>query len=108
MGADTHAFQYLWEKRLHQADDAIQIFQRAVLGGGIRLVFPPLPEVEDDALFEVKIESFLQDPSKLFVETTAGWNKPMPPGSMPEPKAVMAAIAAFADGPVEQFIMVEE
>lgn len=108
MGADTHAFQYLWEKRLHQADNAIQIFQRAILGGGIRLVFPPLPEIDDDAMFEVKIESFLQDPSKLFVETTAAWNKPMPPGSMPEPKAVMDAIAEFADGPVEQFILMEE
>lgn len=107
MGADTHAFQYLWQRRLHQADDAIQIFERPVLGGGIRLVFPEIPEIEDDPMFEVKIESFLQDPSQLFVETTAGWNKPLPPGSKPDPKAVMEVIREFADGRVEQFIMME-
>ena len=108
MGADVHAFQYLWQRRLHQADEAIQVFERPVLGGGIRLVFPPAPEADDDAMFELKVESFLQDPSQLFVEVTAAWNKPLAPGTSPAPKAILDAIERFADGPVEQFILLED
>jgi hypothetical protein len=106
VGAGGHAFQFLWERRLHQADGAIQVFQRPILGGGIRLVFPPVGENGGPG-FEVKIESFLQDPTQLFVETTAVWTKPLAAGELPDPRTIMETIQEFADGPVEQFILME-
>jgi len=57
--------------------------------------------------FEVKIESFLQDPTQLFVETTAVWTKPLAAGELPDPRTIMETIQEFADGPVEQFILME-
>lgn len=108
VGAGQHAFQYLWERRLHQAEGALEIFQRPILGGGIRLVFPPLGIEDNGPGFEVKIESFLQDPAQLFVETTAVWSKPLPPGDLPDPRIILETIQEFSDGPVEDFILMEE
>jgi hypothetical protein len=51
---EEHAFKFLWERRLHQREDAISTFKRPVLGGGIRLVFPPRADEPDDSAFEVK------------------------------------------------------
>ena len=104
-GAGGHAFQFLWERRLHQADNAIKVFERPILGGGIRLVFPPVSD--DGAGFEVKIESYLQDPKQLFVESTAVWRKPLAAGELPDPRMILQEIQQFADGPVEQFIVME-
>jgi len=68
-----HAFQELWEHRLNQRDDSLGVLGRAVLGGGIRLVMPPLPNEERPCQIEVKIESFLRDTKKIFVETQFSW-----------------------------------
>ncbi len=86
-----HAFKYLWEDRLCQdPQDFRYLGGRPVLGGGLRLFMPPvkLPaqtkekevwgpqEDEEPVQIEVKIESFLQEAKKMFVETLFAWPKP--------------------------------
>ncbi len=71
-----HAFRELWESRLRQPPEALAALGRPVLGGGLRFVMPPQPDKPNDATIEVKIESFLQDSRKLFIEIQFVW--PMP------------------------------
>jgi hypothetical protein len=71
-----HAFKYLWEKRLKQPEQALKGFGRTIHGGGIRLVFPPTQEHE--TVTDVKVESFLADPSKLYMEAVIQWENQKP------------------------------
>lgn len=82
----------------------MRAFDRPVLGGGLRFVFPPRPNVENDPLFEVKIESLLRDPRQMYVETQAVWEQPQPPNSEPDPRAALEAVLGYAGGPVLDFI----
>ena len=101
---EGHAMQFLWERRLHQAEDALSALGRPVLGGGLRLVMPPRPGVSDDAGVEVKVESFLSDSRQLFLETQFIWEFLAPPGAEPDPRPLIDAVDAFIDGPLTQFV----
>ncbi len=70
-----HAFQELWESRLGQSSEALSVFGRPVRGGGLRFVMEPILE-DLPVQIEVKIESFLQDTTKIFVETQFTWPIP--------------------------------
>mgnify|MGYP001616030245 CR=1 FL=1 len=76
-----HAFQELWEKRLGQSAQALKVFGRQIRGGGLRFVMDPSPIENDPAQIDVKIESYLQDTSKIFVETQFNWPKASTPGA---------------------------
>lgn len=67
--SEEHAFKDLWESRLNQTRDSLNVFGRPLLGGGLRLVFAPLDNEDRPAQIEVKIESYLRNPRKLFIET---------------------------------------
>jgi hypothetical protein len=72
-----HAFKYIWEQRLGQRpEDFRHLGKRPVLGGGLRLFMPPIKEEKEPVQIEVKIESFLREPQKMFVETVFAWLKP--------------------------------
>jgi len=72
-----HAFPYLWETLLHQTPADAGMLGRPILGGGLRFVMPPLKEEQPEpTAIEVKIESFLKDAAKLYVETQFSWPKP--------------------------------
>ena len=72
-----HAFKYLWEQRLGQKpQDFHYLGKRPVLGGGLRLFIPPLKEDEEPVQIEIKIESFLRESRKMFIETIFVWPKP--------------------------------
>ena len=72
--SSDHAFRELWEIQLGQSSDSLSAFGRPVLGGGLRFVMPP--EEGESAQVEVKIESFLKDTSKVFVEVQFVWPSP--------------------------------
>jgi hypothetical protein len=70
-----HAFKYLWENRLGQDENDLRYLGgRPVLGGGLRLVLPRIAQWKDHV--EVKIESFLGEAEKLFIETMFVWPEP--------------------------------
>jgi hypothetical protein len=103
----AHAFQYLWEERLHQKDSAIQLFGRPILGGGLRFVLPGLGDDPKTQNIEVKIESLLADPSKLFVETQAIWPRPLAAGEPFEVGLLLSTVAEYIKGPVMNFLQAE-
>lgn len=66
-----HAFLELWEVKLGQSERELQKLGRPVLGGGLRFVMPG--QTPDQEMREVKIESFLSDTRKIFIETQFVW-----------------------------------
>ncbi len=76
--ATVHAFKYLWEERLGQAREDFRLLgNRPVAGGGLRLVMPPHAAAGGEPTsIQVRIESFLKEPKKIFIETAFSWPKP--------------------------------
>jgi hypothetical protein len=76
--AQTHAFQYLWEERLGQSPEDFRLLgKRPVAGGGLRLVMPPhAVEGGEPTSIDVRVESFLREPKKVFIETAFTWPRP--------------------------------
>lgn len=97
-----HAFQELWEERLGQEPDSLAVLDRLVLGGGLRFVMPPQPG--KPAQVEVKIESYLKDTGKLFVETQFAWHEPMPPGAPLDPRERLLEVNNYVENQVLAFM----
>jgi hypothetical protein len=72
-----HAFKYLWEERLGQEpQDFAYLGKRPVLGGGLRLVMPPVKGDAEPVQIEIKIESFFPESGKMLLETFFVWPQP--------------------------------
>lgn len=104
-----HAFQFLWEKRLGQVEKDIEhLGGRPLLGGGLRLV---LPAVEDHPEhIEVKIESFLQESEKMFIETLFVWPLPsiLDNADKLAPKELLETVEKYATNEVCNFILKDD
>lgn len=100
-----HAFQELWEMRLHQSAESLSVLGRPVLGGGLRFVMPPRPEETEPLQIEVKIESFLKDTRKMYVETQFTWPAPRPPGVALDPTNRLKQVDEYVEDEVTSFIV---
>ena len=98
---EEHAFQYLWEQRLRQPPEDLEQLGGGVLGGGLRLVLPP--HGERTAQVEIKIESFLKETGKVFLETQMLWQQPMNPGERLNPSALLNEVKEYAEGAALSF-----
>ena len=103
--AGEHAFKELWEKRLGQPTDSLARLGRPVLGGGLRFVMPAQSSDPDPVQVEVKIESFLRNTNKIFVETQFVWPSPKAPGTPFEPKRRLEEVDRYVEDKVEAFIV---
>ena len=107
--SETHAFKYLWEQRLgQQAQDFHILGNRPVAGGGLRLLMPPHSvDGAEPVSIEVRIESFLRETNKLFVETVFTW--PQPRNIVADegfrPQELMEQVESFAADDLWNFIM---
>jgi hypothetical protein len=104
----THAFKYLWEDRLGQLpQDFMVLGNRPVAGGGLRLMMPPhTAEGGEPVSIELRIESFLRETNKLFVETVFTWPRPriVNKNSGFDPQRLMEQIENFAANEVWAFM----
>ncbi|HKZ82643.1 MAG TPA: hypothetical protein VJ793_03185 [Anaerolineae bacterium] len=100
-----HAFQELWETRLKQSQESLAAFGRPVLGGGLRFVMPPVAGEPRPVQIEVKIESFLRDTKKMFVETQFTWPSPMPAGTTFDPAFRLHQVDDYIEQQVLSFIL---
>jgi hypothetical protein len=103
-----HAFIELWESRLSQNLDSLGAFGRPILGGGLRFVMPPLPNESEPTQIEVKIESFLQDPKKIFIETQFAWPQPASPDTPLDPERRLNQVNEYIESEVKRFVMREK
>ena len=102
-----HAFQELWESRLGQTSQALSVFGRPVRGGGLRFVMDPVAE-DLPAQIEVKIESFLLDTTKIFVETQFTWPVPSTPQSPFNVRERIEKMNSYIEANVQPFISGEK
>lgn len=102
-----HSFQYLWEQRLGQDTQELSVFGRPILGGGLRLMFPPGQEEGEQYQAEVRVESFLEDVRRLYVELNLAHGNPEPINTL-NPTALIQATEAFMDERVLPFLRVGE
>lgn len=98
-----HAFQELWEERLGQPADALSAFGRPIRGGGLRFVMDPIQE-DLPVQIEVKIESFLRDTSKIFVETQFTWPVPTKPAVSFEISERLTRMNSYVETQVKNFL----
>jgi hypothetical protein len=103
--SSEHAFRELWEGRLKQPSDSLARLGRPVLGGGLRFVMPPLADEPNPHQIEVKIESFLRDSKKVFVETQFTWTVPTQPSAPWDAKERLAQVDRYVEDQVETFIV---
>lgn len=107
-----HAFKYLWERRLGQAaEDFGSLGSRPVAGGGLRLVMPPhAAGGREPCSIEIRIESFLREQKKLFIETSFGWPKPrlLRKGSKFDPENRLQLVEKYASEKVWAFLVLKE
>jgi hypothetical protein len=99
-----HAFQELWEMRLNQPKEALEVFKRPVLGGGLRLVMPPKQGEDEPIEIELKIESFFRDTKKIYIETTFRWLQPVLAETQMDTKGRLERIYAFVEDEVQSFV----
>lgn len=104
--SEEHAFQELWERRLGQTADKLAVLGKPVLGGGLRFVMPEQPE--DAVVVEVKIESYLRDSTKIFIDTQMVWPHPSAPGQSFELRDKLAQINDFVEDRVIPFMTGDE
>jgi hypothetical protein len=99
-----HAFKELWEDRLGQSEDSLDKLGRPVIGGGLRLVMPPIEGLADPSQIQVKIESYLKDSKKIFVEVEFRWPEAKPPGFPFKPIELLTEVDRYVDNEVCSFI----
>jgi hypothetical protein len=102
-----HAFQELWENRLGQPSQALSAFGRPIRGGGLRFVMDPVAE-DLPVQIEVKIESFLLDTKKIFVETQFTWPIPPAPQSPFNVRERLEKMNSYIEAHVQPFISGEK
>jgi len=106
-----HSFKFLWEDRLRQSpQDFEYLGGRNVLGGGLRLVMPPLKTEAEPVQIEVKIESFFAEPKKMFVETIFAWPNPrlVSDGEEFDVQRRLEDVERYATGEVCDFILLRQ
>lgn len=99
----THAFQFVWEKRLRQNPEDLGILGRPVLGGGLRLVLPP--NEQPPTQIEIKVESYLRDSRFLFVEMQYAWPFPIGLDEGLRPRELLQEIERYCAANVIPFIV---
>ncbi|MEK7766965.1 MAG: hypothetical protein AAB368_12080, partial [bacterium] len=71
-------------------------WKRGFAGVGLRFVFPP-QQVNELSAHDLKIESYLADPTKVFIEDAANFLMPMPTGQWDALKGNLAEVNRFMD-----------
>lgn len=77
---------------------------RPILGGGLRLVMPPVPGDPSGPVVELKIESLLADTSKIYVEVQFFWKVPAPAGTSLDPTGRLGQVDLFICNQVVDFM----
>lgn len=101
---ERHAFQEIWEKLLRQSTDRLSPLGRSVSGGGLRFVMPAQQDQPEPTQIEVKVESYLRNARKVYVETQFKWPQPLPPGTPLEPQSRLEQINDYVRENVIPFI----
>ena len=100
-----HAFQEIWEGLLHQPTERMNAFGRPILGGGLRFVMPQTEAEPGQPVIEVKVESFLQDTHKVYLDVSCNWPTPQPIDFALDPESRINYVDNFIQKQVIDFVL---
>ena len=107
--ACEHSFQFLWERLLDQKVEDAQPLGHVMLGGGLRFVMPPEEdETPEPTSREVKIETFLREPAKVFVVTHLSWPQPVNENMFNKCSELLNRVETYATNEVAGFLTHKE
>ncbi len=95
-GPHPDARAFLLQGVVSLPQERLASWKRGFAAVGLRFVFAP-QQMNDLSAHDLKIESFLPDPAKLFVEDTASFLVPMPAGQWDQLKDHLAEANRFLD-----------
>lgn len=101
---ERHAFQEIWTKLLGQPTNKLSPLGRPVSGGGLRFVMPPQQGEGEPVQIEIKIESYLRNARKVYVETQFKWPRALPPGAPLEPQRRLEQANEYVRNEVMAFL----
>lgn len=93
-GARPDARDFLLHGVISLPQERLAAWKRGFAAVGLRFVFAP-QQANDLSAHDLRVESFLPDPGKLFVEDTASFLVPMPAGQWDQLKANLAEANRF-------------
>ncbi len=96
LGGQTDSRSFLLNEVVHIPAERLAGWKRGFASVGLRFVFPP-QQMDNLSTHDLKVESFLQDRTKLFVENTATFMVPLPAGQWDTLKANLAEANKFLD-----------
>lgn len=102
--SEQHAFMEIWEKLLEKSAESLRTLSRPVLGGGLRFVMPAKAGDLELIETELKVEAYLKNTKKIWVETIFRWHQPMPPGTPLNPRKRLEEVNDYVEGQVISFI----
>ena len=97
---------FLLNNVVHIPAERLSSWQRSFGSVGLRFVFPP-QQMNNLSSHDLRVESFLQNPAKLFVENTASFFVPLPAGQWDTLKANLAEANRFMDEYAQALVRVE-
>jgi hypothetical protein len=92
----TDSRQFIMDEVVHISPERLAGWSRGFASVGLRFIFPP-QQMNDLSTHDLKVESFFQDSTKLFVEDTASFLVPMPSGQWDTLKANLTEANRFMD-----------
>jgi hypothetical protein len=96
LSGSRDARSFLLSEILHIPQERMVNWKRPFAAVGLRFMFPP-QHANELSTHDLKIESFLQDPGKVFLENTSNFLIPLPAGQWDLLKANLAEANRFLD-----------
>lgn len=93
---------FLAERTLSGGPEAIARFGRPLESLGLRLTFPQAEEHRE--VFNLRIETWTQDPRSLWIENVGSFTEPVPVAEIPKLSTQLNRSYKFLTGPVCEYI----
>jgi hypothetical protein len=94
--------EFLGKRLVAPGTEAWQSFGRPLHSLGVRLVFPPQPE--ERSTFQVRVETWPQDPRSLWLENTGSFPAPTAAANAPQLADLLFRTYRWLSGPVCDFL----
>lgn len=99
----SEAFAELWEGHLNQSPDKLAPLGLLVKGGGLRFMLETPPKALVQKQVELKIESYLHDPSQIFLALEFKWAQADELAPVFSPADRLQEIDTFVNQNIKQF-----
>lgn len=97
-----NGIELLTERLLDGGNHTLSQFGRPAQSVGLRLAFPPV--AEHRAAYQVRVESWPQDPRSIWIEVTGTFAGTVPAKELPQVAEHLYTSYKFLTGPVSEFV----